>query len=201
MIKLNKNELQLFYQYVDLNNPKPELNCLVAKDGYLYATDTRAAIRKKVDANEYLSIHKKVIESSLKVRGATTFELHDKTIICRDKEDEEIVTVSKKHIFNNPVDINRVYKEDFEKEVRFNNETQISGILALNGITIAPKHIPKKIDDELHGFVKMKAKKEPVLISFKASEFSQYTTEIIVMPIFDNYLFKNGELKIGGTIW
>ena len=190
-MELAKDELALLYQYVDTNNPKHELNCLMVQDGWMYASDTRAAIRRPSASSKNISIHKSIITVALKVPGAMFFDLDDKAIICKDKKDKEIVTISQDYPFGRPVDFTRIFERDFKKEIKFNEISQINGIFALNGIYIDDKFIPKKAPKDLHGVIYIGEREEPVQISF---DFGESNIDILVMPIIQDYLISQEEL-------
>lgn len=190
-MELSKDELSLLYQYIDTNNPKHELNCLMVNDGWIYASDTRAAIRHTSVSSQNLSVHKDVITAALKVPNAVLFDLQDKAIICKDKKDKEIVIVSKNYPFERPVDFTKLFKREFKKEIRFNEISQINGIFALNGIQIDDKFIPKKAPRDLQGVIYIGERDEPVQISFN---FIKGGVDILIMPIIQDYLIPQNEL-------
>lgn len=60
---MNKNDLKLIGAFIDIKNPKAELNFALVKPSGIYATDTRKAIRFKCDGIDDVGlIHKKVLK-------------------------------------------------------------------------------------------------------------------------------------------
>ena len=185
MVTLTKPELELFSQYVDNINPKYEFECVIADDGYLWATNTRALIRQPIDEKEKFSVHCSVIEASLKVKGAVSFELEDKQITCFDKKETAIVTISKNHKFEKFPKLRSIFPKTFKSQIRYNHLSQINGIFAVNGVHVDSRYIPKKLPCCSIGTIQINDAETPVNISI-TSEFS--SIDILIMPIIDNYL-------------
>ncbi len=195
MITISKEKLQILYQYIDLNNPKYELDYLFTSDGYLMATDTRAAIRMKADYTEDIWLHRNVVNVALSVKGAVKFNLSNKSIECLDKKDNSIVAINdtnNERELRNTMNLNKVFPKSFKKKINFTCKSQTNGIFALNGVNISEKHIPRKLPNSFKGVIAINDYNLPVLIRGVKSEDIYENTlddiEILIMPIVDNYL-------------
>jgi len=185
MVTLTKPELELFSQYVDNNNPKYEFECVIADDGYLWATNTMALIRQPIDKKEKFSVHCSVIEASLKVKGAVSFVLEDKQITCFDKKETAIVTISKNHKFEKFPKLGSIFPKTFKSQIRYNHLSQINGIFAVNGVHIDSRHIPKKLPCCATGKIQINNSETPVNIKINGELNNM---DVLIMPIIDNFL-------------
>ena len=195
MITLTKERLRLFNKYIDRCMPKPEFQCLIFQDNYLYATDTKSIIRQKVDKkHEDFSIHKSVIETALKVKGAVCFDLQNTGIVCKDKDENEIVSIYKEHDFYSYPDLEKVYNKKYKHEDKFADIAQIIGILSLKKILIDEKYLPYKTKDLTEGVLYTNNFEtdsfggiypSPVKISYT---IDIDTIEVMIMPIINKYL-------------
>lgn len=190
MIRVDRELLEIAAAYIDTNNPKYELNYLYIDAKNMVSTNTRAmAIVKHwgdLDAEvENFYIHKSVVDLALKQRKALSYDLGADMIVCLDKDDREIYSISKRHdnhVIKYPA-YDRIVPTDVRKAIPFVQHSHIDGILALNKVLVEVKYIPKVMPDgDCTWYVGINDNTMPIVIFDKQKDM-----QVIIMPIVDTF--------------
>lgn len=200
MIKVIRKKLEIAAKYIDVNNPKFELNFLYIDEENLVSTNTRAlAVVKhdgKLEGNTHTFIHKSVVDLALKQTKAVKFELDTNSIHCIDKDGAELIKISKEHDFFDGFkypEYERIIPKYIENKHAFIHSSSISGILALNKTLVDDRYIPSFADKKDYlfdgGFVGINEPNMPIVISDKYE-----VMRTVIMPIVTEFpIFREEE--------
>ncbi len=183
-MRIKKTELSILSQYIDVNNPKFELNYLYVDKSNAVSTNTRALaiFSHEQNVQNLFFVHRDLILRALKEKKAFSYELGQNKVICFDVDDFEILTLMIETDFCRDYkfpDYLRIQPKDKHKlYFPFTDNSQISGIVATKKTTLDPKWIPASIKSGLIGWNKPSL---PVQI-----QDEEMNIEVIIMPIVDN---------------
>ena len=188
-IVLGRAEIENLAKAVDANNPKFELNFVYVDNESVVSTNTKVLISIKHEQNfdGKLFIHGSILKKALSDRRASYFYLGLNSVASASGMEisnsniimEYSVPLADENIYWKYPDYRRILPNtDKMKAVEFVENSNLSGIFAINKIHIDPKLLPtfKK------GFVYHDGN-NPVLIS----DFDYPNRVCVIMPIVDSF--------------
>jgi len=193
MVRITRKYLAAAAAYIDTNNPKFELDYLFIDSENMVSTNTRAlAVVKHYSVEKFQDfyIHKSIVDLAIKQTKAKSFELSLDKIICYDKDDFELLIISKspQSNYGRYPEYKRILPPSFDHTIPFLKESHIDGIFALNKVLIDNKNIPKlgltKEDSEFLGYIGINSDNLPVSLFDVKKDI-----QCIIMPIIENNLF------------
>jgi len=199
MIKVNRRSLEIASKYIDVRNPKFELNYLYVDNKNIVSTNTRALVIVKHHGNiekdeDDFFIHKNIVDVALKQRKAKKFILQSNGIILLDDKGNELFTISAQMYagnYQNCVkypEYKNIIPKDMKKNIPFVNSSQINGILAVNKIIVDEKYIPNLKGSNEFESMQIGINSIASPISIKSGDIT-----IVIMPIIDRFEQFNGE--------
>lgn len=194
-MEVSREKLELASLYIDTINPKFELNYLYIDSENMVSSNTRAlSVIKhggKVEVEFYIC--KNIVSLALKQTKAKFFILSADNIVCLDKEQDELFTVSLSSTnsytkFKYPEYVRILPKQDMKMSVPFAESSHIGGILATHGVLIDSKYIPKKFNIDFRGYIGINDSNLPIMLYSEDK-----SVQIVIMPIIDNFFKFNNE--------
>lgn len=197
-VVVSRAELEFGSAYMDINNPKFELNHLFVDSENIVSTNTRALAmvgHKNGECSKDLKflISREVVLDALKKKKATSFRLLDATVVCINEFGDEFMTISCPPTIGYFPDYKRIVTDVEGKGKPFTQLDQITGIAASSRIEIDRKHAPK-IKGVFTGRVFLRDGSIPVQIKMTPVHNLQDAT-IVIMPIVDTFkIFREEEV-------
>lgn len=199
MLKVTREKLEFASLYVDVNNPKFELNYLYVDSKCMVSTNTRAlaVVKHSCAVDKAFYVHKSIVDLALKQAKAKLFLLKPNSIMCQDANGDEILTIL---LSDSLADDNyrfpeysRIIPSVMAHKIPFSNASHIDGIFATHGVLVDNKHVPKKFGVDFHGYIGINSSNLPVTISSDDG-----AVLLVLMPIIDNFFDFNDKESDNG---